>query len=520
MSSPSKNEIYNLLTYFELKESTKTGNFYRNTIFIQDTLVFKLQKDRELTQISGLYFSYRYLIPVLSNNISVSSNHHIIRNEISDKGYDNIILSSGDSMIMKGKLKKIEHIGDYSIITILDENTETSIKVKEYNIKRELNLTKDIELTILLPEKIINNNVTINIIYSLDLNQCNIDNDFWSFHHYLYINNNFENTIAYGTMIYESKDEIDDFKLISKIFIKPVCIGEKSIQFNKINFIDKHINKQSSSRSTKELTLAPPPNKMVVEEDEESLSSPHGIISSSIIETITGNIILSSGMETSYLIKSDKFKGKILNIIDIDVSSIIEDSVIPLRPTTIIIFKVNYLMKGDMIGRLGKNTIPHIPQGKLTIYGLDEMLTGPSTDIIITPETDKINLGESSIIDISYNLLRNETNFNNNNSNVKIIRLKISNISHLPTRTNINFTHVDFIIIIQSTTLSEERFKEGESDEPRPEIPEFDFNTIPDILKDKYKMIFKSKENQNSILLDFIIQPNSEEYVIMYIRLK
>lgn len=529
----SSTEINGLLSYFDLKDVIKTGNFYRNTIFIQDTLTFKLQSNRELNQIGGLYFSYTYSIPLLSNNISVSSNHHIVRNEISDKGYDNIVLVSGDSTF-RGKLKKVEHLNDYSIITMIDDetNTETSIKVKEYNIKRELNKTKNMELTLMLPEKVINNNITINVIYSIE--QCYTNNDFWFFHHYLYINNSFEGTTAYGTMIYESKEGIDDFydlKLTTKIFIKPLCIGEKNVRFKKINFIDKYVNKQpilKQQRENQDMAI-PGRNKLIKpkeydeEEQHDSEYSPHGVLATNVTESIGGDILLSSGMETSYLIKSDKLKGRILNIVELDVLSINEDSFLPLKPVTIILFVVNYSIKGDVVGIIGKNTIPHIPQGKLTIYGMEDnkvenevfLTNSNGNDIILTPQTDKLNLGESTVINITYKLLKNEVNYKDN-STIKIIRLKLTNLSHLPTRTNIKFTHVDFIIVLQSNTISIEPF--NGDDEPY-QYPEFDFTQLSEVLNDKYHMIFQSKEN-STILLDFVLQPNSDEYVVLYIKLK
>ena len=506
-------EIYDLLTYFELVDKKKIGNFYKNTIFIQDNLVFKLQKSKELNQLNGLYFSYTYKVPLLANNINISSNHNIIRNEITDKGYDDITLITSSESI-KGKLKKIEHINEYSIITLIDgtNNNEISLKVKEYSIKRELNTKKDIELTILFPEKIINNNLNINIFYRIDLEHCLINNDFWFFHHYLYINNELET--GESSRIYETTDELDNFTLTSKIFIKPLCIGENSVTFNKINFIDKYINNN---------TLKIRQQQEVVEQQEREMVAPHSKISrkeeeeqgimtttTNILESIEGNIILSSNMETSYLILSNnKLKGRLINIIELDISFISEDYPFIINPITLIVFVPNFLKKNtDII--VVKNTIPQIPPGKLTIYGIEneEFLNSNKGDLLLTSQTDKIDLGESNILNLSYKLLKNENNYNNN-SIIKIIQLKIVNLSHSKTRLTIKFNHVDFIIVLYQQSINNEEEYDLK----------FDINSIGDILKDKHKLIFQSKES-NVILLDFILQPSSDEYVILYIRLK
>lgn len=498
-------DIYDLLSNFSLIEHKKIGYFYKDVILIQESLVFKLQKSKELSQVKGLYFSYQYQIPIIADAIGISSNHNIIRTEISSKGYDDITLTYGNNTI-KGKIKKHEYQGKYSIITLIDDkNNEITLKLKEHVITRDINTNKTIDITLLLPKKLVNNNLTLGISYKLNIEQCsmNNNNDYWFFHHYITLDSQ-SMPEKYETPIYETDNKLDNLTLTTKIFIKPLCMGEKTVKFNKINFIDRFINipqrRHRSNERGEMLEEAVPLASTQPIQKEEKITN--------ISETIEGDIILASNMENAYLILSDnKLKGRLINIIDIDMSYIQDEY--PLKPMTKLVFLTDYFNQN--VDTVFKNTIPPIPSGKLTIYGQDneEYLTNDN-DLILTSQTDIIDLGESNTLNLSYKILKNE-NIYKSNSVIKIIQFKITNIAHVKTRLTIRFNHVDFIIV-----LYQKHFDINQSNK---EEEEFDINTVGNIIKEEDKLIFKSKE-QNTCLLDFILDPSSDTYTVLYIRLK
>lgn len=505
-------DLFELSDYYNLVERKKIGNIYKNAVLIQDNLIFKIKPD---TKTDKYHFSYLINdIPVLASDINISSNCNILRIDIENKEDESILILKNSKEVIRGKIINMVVIGsggDYSLIDIIDEhNNELSLKIKDFIIKKELSKFKKLEFVIYNQNGGVLDTINISIFYTNYINN-NIE-ELWFINHYLYTQNDFEILRPYDKSndkpVYITDEKLNLLTLKSNIIIKPISIGPKFLELNKLNFIDKLLYKPIQKINPFQQYGVQPVNKLLETNPvtEYDNLEKRVMISTNVLNSINGNINLSSEFENSFLISVDnKIKGKLITIVYLDLLTNNYENT-NIKPQTDLLFIEKFFSTKQNIL---KSTLPVIPNGKVTIYGFSDNenyqeILNITNELELNSNTMLLQLGESNLINFVYKIIKIEFDKIDKTQTYKI-QFTITNNSQLQSILTIKFLNCESVIILDYNSIS------------RLEKNDYIFKSSS---KSKNLIFNTLEKNQNYLLLDFILQPEMNNYFVLDVKIK
>jgi len=520
---------YSDIDKFFLIKIQRIGNLYFNAIHIQDMIELELKPLKQQEEQKSRFLLYKYNISYLSEDCEViSSDVDILKTEISGKSSRDIEIfnlnetNEEKNYSLKGKLKNMINHNDNTFIE-LSGKTEKLLKIKSFLIQQQkskksieflANFNKRLFLNV---TKMIRINVNYKIYFKSYLFKSIQNNDRnWFFQHFLTFKNDKKEHSLEPIIL--TNEELDTFFIETHVYFKSFILGEDEMMFKRIYF-QNHSIPESISFSIYEKVDYSPSQDVMVSKESSSPSSEYKVVSDSV-ESISGEILLSSNIENSYLLYRKKpIKAKIFNLFTFDHFSDIELSNIDFKdfqydknnhPDIKLVFVNNYLSKTNEIK---SNSLPTILPGKLKIFnGNEEILSkGTNQELKLDSSTESIDLGQASNILISSKLIKKESSIN---SIKKIFLLKITNLSLSKTIITLKFDYIEQVTILFHKSSNENTSNQNEI------MKDVKF-ILENPSKDKNNIKFNGNfENNFSLFLDFFLEEKSIDYIIFSVKPK
>jgi len=528
---------YSDIDKFFLIKIERIGNLYFNAIHIQDMIELELKSIplKEQQEQKSRFLLYKYNISYLSEDCEViSSDVDILKTEISGKSSRDIEIfnlnetNEEKNYSLKGKLKNMINHNDNTFIE-LSGKTEKLIKIKSFLMKQQKS-KKSIEFLANFNKRLFVLNestktVKININYKIYFKSYlfkslpNSDQN-WFFQHFLTFKNDKKETSLEPIIL--TNEELDTFFIETHVYFKSFILGEDEMMFKRIYFQNHSIPESISFSNYEKVDYSP--SQEVQESNPPSYlskrsSNDYKVVSDSV-ESISGQILLSSDTENSYLLyRKKRINAKIFNLFTFDHYSDYELSNIDFKdfqydknnhPDIKLVFVNNYLSKTNEIK---SNSLPTILPGKLKIFnGNEEILSkGTNQELKLDSSTESIDLGQASNILISSKLIKKESSIN---SLKKIFLLKITNLSLSKTIITLKFDYIEQVTILFHKSSNENTSNQNQI------MKDVKF-ILENPSKDKNNIKFNGNfENNFSLFLDFFLEEKSIDYIIFSVKPK
>ena len=345
--------------------SRKIGHLYNNGIIVQE--VFSLVRNNKIDYDPDICYTFPYEIPVLSQDVNISSSDiKILLMDSPDINYQNMTLTLLDKqVIVKGRLKKISNIGNYSFIELIEDqtNNEVLIKSKDFKIEQFNDDKKIINITLSNSK---NNIFKMSIYYTIYFtsslfayNQENDNKPNWFIHHFLYVSNE---SLSESDII-ETNQGLNKIKYDTKVIFKSLNLCKTETIFNKLHLINQnlYLNKNNGINYTNTYEGQEMNRLSAVQEIPTSRikGDNESKITSNILETLNGNITLKSQHETFYnLTINETMEARLYNSIEINFDMLNINEMVEFgKPITELVFVKNYPRK-NLTGGVSTNPVP------------------------------------------------------------------------------------------------------------------------------------------------------------------
>jgi hypothetical protein len=513
-----KVDSINLIDFFVINKKKK-GYLYKNGIIIQDILIIKITTNDSFNN----YFEQKHKIPIISDNINISSSDDILIVETNIPKNDNIIVDIDQNLTIKGLTPIVHHYDKYSTIFIHDnENTQHYIKTDKFSIKQDKTEEKEISFFLKFQNDIIKDKeYNISIYYTIPFDSLS-NKEFWSFKHFLYVNNT--QTIS---KIQETNHSLDTFKFDTKVYMEPLNISLDNIIFNELNISDKELVMNINTNSFVKIFNKDNDKEIknvlesyTQETESQSLTSKRAPTAyknenessyiNDSIEKFDGNIVLNNSKKIMLLYSKRDIKGKIYNYINVNTyidyhpHMNLDAFSEHVSPITEIVFVENYFTNK---GIKNISTRTPISPGIVTIYATnnskdyENIINSNGNDVLLTSNTRNINLGRSKSLMVSSKILRVETE---NDYNNRWFLFRIKNTSSNRSIITLIFIDIDSINIV-NFLKNNDNF--------------IDNNKM--INKGNINEEFKTNESkENKIFIDIPLNKNSVMDLVIKIRTK